>query len=162
MSHKRYYLILILVLSVSVLLLGMSYSSYSSDDKYVIEKEKIDELTVLYLNGKVLKSGESTDIGITNLSDKNKAFKIFIKEIIGNPDDEIYYELNGNDKQLLTNNTIIIDEISAYGTKDDYKLNSLTIYGKNSSIKYVLDILEADNINEFINNEAIEVNNDSE
>lgn len=161
MSHKRYYFVLILILSVSVLLLGMSYSSYSGNDNYEIDKETIEELTVLYSNGKVLKSGETTDIGITNLSDNNKAYKIFVKEV-NVFDEDIYYEINGSEKKLLTDNTIIIDEISKYGTKGDYKLNTVTLYGTNSSVKFTIDVIEADTIDELKPIEAIEVQNDSE
>lgn len=140
MSHKRYYLVLALVLLSSVILLGLSYSSNSGNDKVILNENITDDMRVVYSDGNEILSGETTEIGITNLTKDNKKYRIFIKEIIGETKNT-YYQLNNEEKRLLDSNTIIIDDINSYGTNGDYKYNEITLYGDNSSIKYIVDVM---------------------
>lgn len=140
MSHKRYYLVLALVLLSSVILLGLSYSSNSGNDKAILNENITDDMRVVYSDGNEILSGETTEIGITNLTEDNKKYRIFIKEIIGETKNT-YYQINNEEKRLLDSNTIIIDDINSYGTNGDYKYNKITLYGDNSSIKYIVDVM---------------------
>lgn len=157
MSHKRYYIVMILVLCSSVLFLGLSYSSSSGNSTLDINKVEKDNARIVYSDEQIIDNDQQLDIGITNLSELPKKYKIFISEIYGN-NNNIYYTLNSSEKKPVENNTILISDLSEYKTKNDYSLNSIKIYGSKGN-KYKIDVVFDEDI---ITNTIEEVPYDSE
>lgn len=157
MSHKRYYIVMILVLCSSVLFLGLSYSSSSGNSTLDIKEIKKDNARIVYSDEQIIDNDQQLDIGITNLSELPKKYKIFISEIYGD-NNNIYYTLNNSEKKLVENNTILISDLSEYKTKNDYSLNSIKIYGSKGN-KYKIDVVFDEDI---IANTIEEVPYDSE
>lgn len=157
MSHKRYYIVMILVLCSSVLFLGLSYSSSSGNSTLDIKEIKKDNARIVYSDEQIIDNDQQLDIGITNLSELPKKYKIFISEIYGD-NNNIYYTLNNSEKKPVENNTILISNLSEYKTKNDYSLNSIKIYGSKGN-KYKIDVVFDEDI---ITNTIEEVPYDSE
>lgn len=157
MSHKRYYIVMILVLCSSVLFLGLSYSSSSGNSTLDINEIEKDNARIVYSDEQIIDNDQQLDIGITNLSKLPKKYKIFISEIYGD-NNNIYYTLNNSEKKPVENNTILISDLSEYKTKNDYSLNSIKIYGSKGN-KYKIDVVFDEDI---ITNTIEEVPYDSE
>lgn len=157
MSHKRYYIVMILVLCSSVLFLGLSYSSSSGNSTLDINEIEKDNARIVYSDEQIIDYDQQLDIGITNLSELPKKYKIFISEIYGD-NNNIYYTLNNSEKKPVENNTILISDLSEYKTKNDYSLNSIKIYGSKGN-KYKIDVVFDEDI---IANTIEEVPYDSE
>ncbi len=157
MSHKRYYIVMILVLCSSVLFLGLSYSSSSGNSTLDINEIEKDNARIVYSDEQIIDNDQQLDIGITNLSELPKKYKIFISEIYGD-NNNIYYTLNNSEKKPVENNTILISDLSEYKTKNDYSLNSIKIYGSKGN-KYKIDVVFDEDI---ITNTIEEVPYDSE
>lgn len=157
MSHKRYYIVMILVLCSSVLFLGLSYSSSSGNSTLDINEVEKDNARIVYSDEQIIDNDQQLDIGITNLSELPKKYKIFISEIYGD-NNNIYYTLNNSEKKPVENNTILISDLSEYKTKNDYSLNSIKIYGSKGN-KYKIDVVFDEDI---IANTIEEVPYDSE
>lgn len=157
MSHKRYYIVMILVLCSSVLFLGLSYSSSSGNSTLDIKEIEKDNARIVYSDEQIIDNDQQLDIGITNLSELPKKYKIFISEIYGD-NNNIYYTLNNSEKKPVENNTILISDLSEYKTKNDYSLNSIKIYGSKGN-KYKIDVVFDEDI---ITNTIEEVPYDSE
>lgn len=157
MSHKRYYIVMILVLCSSVLFLGLSYSSSSGNSALDINEIEKDNARIVYSDEQIIDNDQQLDIGITNLSELPKKYKIFISEIYGD-NNNIYYTLNNSEKKPVENNTILISDLSEYKTKNDYSLNSIKIYGSKGN-KYKIDVVFDEDI---ITNTIEEVPYDSE
>lgn len=157
MSHKRYYIVMILVLCSSVLFLGLSYSSSSGNSTLDINEVEKDNARIVYSDEQIIDNDQQLDIGITNLSELPKKYKIFISEIYGD-NNNIYYTLNNSEKKPVENNTILISDLSEYKTKNDYSLNSIKIYGSKGN-KYKIDVVFDEDI---ITNTIEEVPYDSE
>lgn len=157
---RKYSIALLLILSVSVLLLSVSYSSYSGT--IVEEESKVEDksLRVKYSNSDLLDIvvNNETDIAITNLQIKEQNYVIKLIELNNQEYSNVYYSINNKEEQKLEDNIIYRGTLSSYGSDGDYNLNKIHVYSKtneNLTFKIIVETIEDVQT-------SIEVENDSE
>lgn len=149
MSEKRFYIPLVIILCLSVLLFGVSYSKESGKINYTKAAVNKDGLKIVYDNGNFINVHNSTNpnkyqkitgniVSITNESKKNKEYLIKIKcDNCFNK--EIYYSLDKKAPQILNSEIIYQGTLSKYGTEDDHVSHELKFFTPktyNEDIKY--------------------------
>lgn len=138
--NRKYYLVLILVLSVSVLLLGLSYSKDSSNNKYTSEFESYDHSLKISTSDNIkevkVEDFISRDIGVIN----NGVVKAtFVVEVLTNSLDGLTYSINNGEVQKLDDNIIYTQELDALGADNDNDFTSfnIKIYNNTSEAKVI-------------------------
>ncbi len=138
--NRKYYLVLILVLSVSVLLLGLSYSKDSSNNIYTSEFESYDHSLKISTSDNIkevkVEDFISRDIGVIN----NGVVKAtFVVEVLTNSLDGLTYSINNGEVQKLDDNIIYTQELDALGADNDNDFTSfnIKIYNNTSEAKVV-------------------------
>ncbi len=131
--NRKYYLILILVLSVSVLLLGLSYSKDSSINKYTDEFTTYDHNLKIVTSDKI-KETTLTDSLIRDISVINKGpYKTnFAIEVITDSLEDLSYTINDGQKNELNDKIIYTQELDTLGSNNDLATLRVTIYNENN------------------------------
>ena len=155
---RKYSIALLCILTVSVLLLSVSYSAYSGT---ISEEEKIQDnqnMRIKYSNTDKLNTinNKETDIAITNLLKEDKDY--VIKLISDNTFSDVYYSVNNVENQLTTESNIVYTgHLATYGNDGDYVLNKIKVYSKsneNINFKVVVEYKSDDIIQEVVNNDS--------
>ena len=128
--NKKYYIVLILVLVLSVVLFGFSYSKESGEDSILnINNEEINEFKITYQDTNKIKLNEETNILITNESKDKINYQISLEEISDKKFIDVYYVIDNNKEQKL-DKVIYIGELNSYGEDGDLNKHSIRIYSK--------------------------------
>lgn len=142
--YKRFYVVLFCVLSISVVLLGFSFSKESgSNDALTLAESKDDEYRVIYSNNKRLNTtnNDNLNISVINKMNKDVDYYLVLDEINNTSYDELYYVLDDYEEQKVINNTIFLGELKSYGKDGDHVSKSLRIFSKkDEELEFKLDI----------------------
>ncbi len=136
--NRKYYIVLILILSVSVLLLGLSYSKDSSVNKYVNEYENYDRNLKIVssdnLSNIVLDDVVSRDISVTNKGSYETSLTI---EVLGGSLDNLYYQINNGEKEKIEDRVIYTEELSKLGDNGDHVSLNIKVFNENNEDKTI-------------------------
>ncbi len=145
---KRFYIILFCVLSVSVVLLGFSFSKESGTNDLVALTETIDkEFRVIYSNNKRIDTKENSivNISLINKNEEISKFYLVLEEVNNNTYDSVYYSIDGAEKKELINNIIYLGELNSYGKDGDQKFYSIELIShKDENIEFKLNVIKED------------------
>lgn len=137
--NKKFYLVLVCLLSCSVILLGLSYSEKSSNnvEADIIEKSDSGFKAVFSTNDK-LATAKSNEIKITLINKKNEDtnYALYLKEIDNEVIEDVAYTIDGINYYLLTDNVIDLGVLSSYGTSGDLGTYTIALSSNND---YVFD-----------------------
>ncbi len=146
--NRKHYSVLLLVLSVSVLLLGLSYSKDSSTDKYNNEFESYDGNLMISTSDNIkevmVSDAINRDISVLN---KGSVKKTFVIEVLTSSLDGLSYAINDGDKLKLEDPVIYTQEIDALGSSNDNDFVSVNVklFNENSEdVKVTLNVHEQD------------------
>ena len=158
MSAKRFYIPLVIVLTLSVVLLGMSYSKESGVSDYDAIVSKSDGIKVIYESKNVFSSEVLNDLtkylevkeykfNIINLNKTKENY--YIKVDLGEADKDIkfYYSLDGKEPVLLSKDIILESTLEEYGSNGDYVTHSLRLFSDKAYDKSVSFSVKRSNIN---------------
>ena len=143
--EKRFYILLFCILTVSVFLLGFSFSKDSGVAEKIVKISKdTEEYRVIYSNNVIkLDKEDSFSISIINKSDVSKKFYLSLKEADLNYD-KVYYSIDDSEKLVLTKDYIYLGELSSYGTLGDHSTYNVRLFS-DTDYKYSFDVLVSPN-----------------
>ena len=105
--NKRFYLIILCSLFISLLLLGFSFSKESGLNSSDIVKFENDDYLVTYSSSKIdTMEDNNVFVSVVNKDDNIANFYILLEEVNGLSFDDLYYSIDNGPKQLLTGGTI--------------------------------------------------------
>lgn len=137
--NKKFYLVLICILSCSVILLGLSYSEKSSNnvETGIIEKNNSSYKAVFSTNDK-LDTARNNELKVTLINKKNEDtnYALYLKEIDDDMVVDVAYTIDGVNYHLLTDNVIDLGVLSSYGTLGDLSTYTIALSSNND---YVFD-----------------------
>ena len=137
--NKKFYLVLICILSCSVILLGLSYSEKSSNnvETGIIEKNNSSYKAVFSTNDK-LDTAKNNELKVTLINKKNEDtnYALYLKEIDDDMVVDVAYTIDGVNYHLLTDNVIDLGVLSSYGTLGDLSTYTIALSSNND---YVFD-----------------------
>jgi len=132
--NKRFYLIILCSLFISLLLLGFSFSKESGLNSSDIVKFENDDYLVTYSSSKIdTMEDNNVFVSVVNKDDNIANFYILLEEVNGLSFDDLYYSIDNGPKQLLTGNTINLGNLDKYGQQNDHLSLELAI---SSNSKY--------------------------
>lgn len=137
--NKKFYLVLICILSCSVILLGLSYSEKSSNnvETGIIENNNSSYKAVFSTNDK-LDTAKNNELKVTLINKKNEDtnYALYLKEIDDDMVVDVAYTIDGVNYHLLTDNVIDLGVLSSYGTLGDLSTYTIALSSNND---YVFD-----------------------
>ena len=145
---RKFYVILVCLLSCSVILLGLSYSKQSSDntDTGMIETNK-DGFRVVYSTEDRLDTIKENKVNITVINKKNSntSYGLYLNEIDEDMYENIQYTIDGINYYALTDNIIDLGTLSSYGTVGDIGMYTVILKSSNNYIfDYYVDEVSYD------------------
>lgn len=143
--EKRFYILLFCILTVSVFLLGFSFSKDSGVAEKIVKISKdTEEYRVIYSNNLIeLDKEDSFTISIINKSDVSRKFYLSLTEANLNYD-KVYYSIDDSEKLELTKDYIYLGELSSYGTLGDHSTYNVRLFS-DTDYKYSFDVLVSPN-----------------
>ena len=155
--EKRFYILLFCILTISVFLLGFSFSKDSGVAERIVNISKDnEEYRVIYSDNVIELDKESSfTVSIINKSDVSRKFYLSLLETDLNYD-KVYYSINDGDKVELTKDYIFLGELSNYGTLGDQVTYDIKLFSE-VDYKYSFDVLVSPNNggNNVVNDKTI-------
>ena len=150
MQKKSYYIVLILVIGLSVLFFGLSYSKNSGvNNEPDLISHNQDNIKVTYSKDRILNIKENTKIslGIINNNHENINYEIFVTEIDSKEYGDVYYTINDSVSTKLTNEIIYVGELGAFQSYGDYEKIDIEIWSlSKKDLHFKIDVRKV-NIN---------------
>ena len=139
---KRFYILLVSIMLVSVVLLGFSYSKESgkNDNNFIAEINKVN-YRVVFSSDKKLNTVDNSkmEIGIINKDQKINNFALVLSEVDNKNVENVYYSIDGKPNQLLVNGIIDLGELAPYGENGDFAFHTIEI-SSTSNYKFNMDV----------------------
>ncbi len=173
MSLARFYIPLLIILSLSILILSLSYSKESGNTDFAATVVKEKGLKIVYASGTNLKNPvinmtnymEATEnaFSITNERNDDNFYELdIVCDDCFNKD--YYYSIDGKEPVLITNRVLLEEDFSMYGSKNDHVSHSLRVFSptKAVNIEYRIKVIDRKTIEYAINKDnsvVIEDNN---
>lgn len=136
---RKFYVVLASLLICSVLLLGMSYSKQSSDnsDTGLIETNT-DNYRVVYSTEEALDTmkGNKVRFSLVNKKDSDTSYVLVLNEVDEDAYENVSYTIDGVNYYALTENSVNLGSLKAYGTDGDTGIYNVSL---KSSNKYIFD-----------------------
>ena len=132
----RFYIVLLIILSLSILVLGLSYSKESGTNYYEGASENINNLKIVYANSKKIQTPavslknymDATEypFSVTNESKNDSYYELDIicDDCYGNG---YYYSIDG----------ILEEDLMPYGKEKDHVTHSLRVFNPNKAINNI-------------------------
>ncbi len=133
---KRFYVVLLGILFVSVLLLGFSFAKESSIDRlsslYELDNS---ELRIVYSRENKINTKNNTDITLSIINKKNfkREILVSVEEIHNDTYRNVFYKIDNGPEHLLVDSVISLGELAPYGKEGDHKNIKLSIYTKDDN-----------------------------
>ncbi len=142
---KRYYFVTIIVLSLSVLLLGLSYSKEAgTNDNSLLIQQVNDNYRIVYSKDIVnTLDDNSVDISLVNKKNSNVSYALLLTEIDNKIVKDVTYSFNNGEEKEVKTNFIKIGNLKKFGTNGDYFGGTLTLKA-NNDYSFKLKIVEID------------------
>ena len=151
MEHKkvpsiRFYLVLLIVLSLSILILSLSYSKESGNTYYENVVTNEDGLKIVYANGKDLKGStmalknymkvSEKSFSVTNQSKEDSYYEL---DIICDDcyNNGFYYSIDDAEPVLLKDRVILEETLAGYGQEKDHATHSLRVFSPDKVINNI-------------------------
>ena len=163
MSLARFYVPLLIILSLSILILSLSYSKESGNTDYDGSVIKENNLKIVYANGTELKSPvvklkdykNATEFyySITNEGKNNNYYELDIicDDCYGKG---FYYSIDGGEPVEITSKVLIEEEFEKYGSLNDHVSHSLRVFSPDKAVnnmKYQVRTINRNTIEYAIN-----------
>lgn len=130
---KRFYVVLFCVLSLSVVLLGLSFAKESgtNGDVYLADNTT-DNYRVVFDEDNLIDTGKSNTMTVSIINLKNEEFNysVVLNEVDNLKYKDVYYTVNGSEESKLKDGVIELGTLSAYGNKGDQGTYEILIYSK--------------------------------
>ena len=123
----------------SVLLLGLSYSKQSSDEGNTgLIETNTDSFRVVYSSEDTLDTIKSNKVrfSLVNKKDNDTSYVLVLSEVDEDSFENVSYTIDGVNYYALTENTINLGTLSAYGSDGDTGLYNVSLKSNN---KYIFD-----------------------
>ena len=139
----RFYMVLLIVLSLSILILSLSYSKESGNTYYENVVTNEDNLKIVYANGKDIKGStmalrnymkvSEKSFSVTNQSKDNSYYEL---DIICDDcyNNGFYYSLDDAEPVLLKDRVILEEDLNGYGQEKDHVTHSLRVFSPDKVI----------------------------
>ena len=163
MSLARFYIPLLIILSLSILILSLSYSKESGNTAFEATVIKENNLKIVYANGIDLKNpvvklkdymnANVYTFSITNEGKNNNYYEL---DIICNDcyDNDYYYSIDGAEPILITNKVLLEEDLEKYGSNNDHVTHSLRVFSSSKAVnnmKYRIRTINKNSIEYYIN-----------
>lgn len=141
--NKKFYVILICLLSCSVILLGLSYSEKSTDNTD-IDATLVDNsnFKAVYSTDEKLDTAKNNEIKITLVNKKNEDtnYALYLSEIDNEVIQDVVYTIDGINYYLLSDNVIDLGILNSYGTEGDLGIYTISLSSSNNYVfNYYID-----------------------
>lgn len=143
---KRFYVVLLSALFISLLLLGFSFSKESGNgDIAFLSELETEEYIVHFSNdGEIDTSTDNPiDLSIVNKTSKRVSYYLYFDEVDKKILRDVYYSVNGRQEKKLTSEVIKLGNLKAYGEEGDFGLFQVSIKSKNK-YRFKLDVKAMD------------------
>ena len=133
---KRFYVVLFSVLSISVVLLGFSFSKESgSNELSFLNEIESNDYRVVFSNGDVLNTvnNSSTELSLTNRKNEISDIYITLKEKDNNTYKNVFYKIDDGPEHVLVEETIKLGTLNGYGVDGDHQIFKIQVYTKDNS-----------------------------
>lgn len=133
---KRFYVVLFGVLSVSVVLLGFSFSKESgSNELSFLNEVNGTDYRVVFSDGDVLNtvSNSNTMLSLINRKSEKSDIYITLKETNNSSYKNVFYKIDDGPEHVLVDETIKLGTLNAYGVDGDHQVFNIHIYTKDDS-----------------------------
>ena len=163
MSLARFYVPLLIILSLSVLILSLSYSKESGNTDFAAAIIKESNLKIVYANGVELRSpviklkdymtATQYAFSITNEGKNTNYYEL---DIICEDcyDNGYYYSIDGKEPVLITNRVILEEDFGKYGSNNDHVSHTLRVFSPDKAVnnmKYRIRVINRESIEYAIN-----------
>ncbi len=135
---KRFYISIFIILSLTVVILSVTYSKDSGTSEYTSTSRVIDNLRVTYENGEMLNISKINDINDVDISgsnisivNKNKDSINVLIELSFLGDKEVYYSIDDSNKEVLKKYAKEVVNLAPFGTDGDQKTVNIKIFSVN-------------------------------
>lgn len=139
---KRFYVVLLSALIVSLLLLGFSFSKESGNgDIAILSGNETDAYIAHFSNDGELDTEKNShiDISIVNKNKKETSYYLYLNEIDKKILKDVYYSVNGGKEQRIENGIIYLGNLKEYGTEGDFSLFQISLKSENN-YRFKLDV----------------------
>lgn len=130
---KRFYIVLFCVFSLSVVLLGLSYSKESgvNNEVYLADNTN-DTYRVIFDNDNLIDTGSNNTMTLSIINMKNEEFNYSIKleELDDLKYKDVYYTINNGEEIKLKDGVIELGTLNSYGSVGDQGTYQILIYSK--------------------------------
>lgn len=130
---KRFYIVLFCVFSLSVVLLGLSYSKESgvNNEVYLADNTN-DTYRVIFDNDNLIDTGSNNTMTLSIINMKNEEFNysIKLKELDDLKYKDVYYTINNGEEIKLKDDVIELGTLNSYGSLGDQGTYQILIYSK--------------------------------
>lgn len=131
MNNRKYYLILFLVLSLTIVLFGLSYAKSAG----VVSEPNIinyyaDGMKIIYSKDNVLNLEEiqEIDLSIINTNNYDIEYEVRVLEVNNREFDDVYYQINDSVSMKLDDGTLYIGKLSKLKENNDYEKINIKIW----------------------------------
>lgn len=150
---KRFYVVLFIVLCVSVVLLGFSFSkeSGSNNELSFLNEVATGEYRVVFSPSNEINTvkNKSVLVSVVNKSANTSDIYVTLKEIDGKQYKNVFYKVNNGPEHVMVENTIKLGSLEAFKTDGDHNVFNLEVYTKDDT-EYNFEV--------FIGNKEVVVN----
>ena len=130
---KRFYIVLFCVFSLSVVLLGLSYSKESGvNNEIYLADNTNDTYRVIFDNDNLIDTGSNNTMTLSIINMKNEEFNYSIKleELDDLKYKDVYYTINNGEEIKLKDGVIELGTLNSYGSVGDQGTYQILIYSK--------------------------------
>lgn len=130
---KKIYVVLFSVFSLSVLLLGLSYSKESGVNNEVFLADSTnDNYRIIFDEDNFIDTGSNNKVtlSIINIRDEEVNYSIKLDELDGLKYKDVYYTINNGEETKLKDGIIELGSLNSYGTRGDQGTYEILIYSK--------------------------------
>ena len=163
MSLARFYVPLLIILSLSILILSLSYSKESGNTAFEATIIKEGNLKIVYANGTDLKNpviklkdymnANEYSFSITNEGKNSNYYEL---DIICDDcyDNDYYYSIDGKEPVLIKNKVLLEEDFEKYGSSNDHVTHSLRVFSPSKAVNnmnYRIRVINRKSIEYYIN-----------